>query len=97
MNMGVGKTSLANTLKQFVDNPNQTPMPLLAGEHPGLLKTVYLTKIGEKASTIELSDKNTMEDKTGMKAKKLNLKLVDMGGHQEYYSCSTLFISSFGK
>ena len=103
-NTGVGKTSLANTLKQFIDNPNQIPMPLLAGEHPDLLETeilevydevslehdkelsVVLTKIGEKASLIELSDENAKLSKTGMKMKKLNLKLVDMGGHQEQSS-----------
>ena len=103
-NTGVGKTSLANTLKQFIDNPNQIPMPLLAGEHPNLLETeilevydevslehdkelsVVLTKIGEKASLIELSDENAKLSKTGMKMKKLNLKLVDMGGHQEQSS-----------
>ena len=83
-NVGVGKTSLANTLKQFIDNPNQTPIPLLAGEHPDLLETevydevslehdkelsVNLTKIGEKA-TIELSDKNAKEGKTGLKTNK---------------------------
>ena len=105
-NTGVGKTSLANTLKLFIDNPNETPMPVLAGEHPDLLETeilevydeislehnnelsVVLTKIGEQASLIELSDDNTKAGKAGQKAKKLNLKLVDMGGHQEYYSCS---------
>ena len=59
--------------------------------------SVCLTKIAERASTIELSDKNAKEDKTGMKSKELYLKLVDMGGHQDYYFCSSLFISSSGK
>ena len=93
-NTGVGKTSLANTLKQFIDNPNQTPIPLLAGEHPDLLETeilevydevsldhdkelsVVLTKIGEKASTIKLSDQNTKDNKTGRKTKKLNWEVI---------------------
>ena len=48
--------------------------------------SVVLTKIGEKASLIELSDENAKLSKTGMKMKKLNLKLVDMGGHQEQSS-----------
>ena len=107
-NTGVGKTSLANTLKQFIDNPNRTPIPLLAGEHPDLLETeilevydevslehdkelsVVLTKIGEKANTIKLCDEKNKEVTKGLNKKKLNLKLVDMGGHQEYYSCSEM-------
>ena len=112
-NTGVGKTSLVNTLKHFIDNSDQTPVPRLAGEHPDLLETeilevydeinlehekelsVTLKKIGQNASTIEFSETNEgSSEKT--KTKKLNLKLVDMGGHQEYYSSSSLFISSSG-
>ena len=100
-NTGVGKTSLANTLKQFIDNPDKTPVPVLSGDHPALLETeilevydevslehdkelsVSLTKIGENSSMIKLSDEQTKEGTEEMKTKKLNLKLVDMGGHQE--------------
>ena len=28
--------------------------------------------------------------------KSLNIRLIDMGGHQEYYACSSLFFSTSG-
>ena len=111
---GVGKTSFVNTLKEFIDNPDKTPIPFLSGEHPDLLETeilevydeislqqdrelsVVLTKKEKGASNIRLVDEDEEHNHTGARTKKLNLKLVDLGGHQEYYSCSSLFISSSG-
>ena len=98
---GVGKTSLVNTLKGFINNPYETPIPFLSGEHPELLETeilevydeislqqdrelsVVLTKKGKGAGTIRLVDEDEEQNRAGIRAKKMNLKLVDLGGHQE--------------
>ena len=98
---GVGKTSLVNTLKGFINNPHETPIPFLSGEHPELLETeilevydeislqqdrelsVVLTKKGKGAGTIRLVDEDEEQSRAGFRAKKMNLKLVDLGGHQE--------------
>ena len=98
---GVGKTSLVNTLKRFIDNPEEVPIPVLSGEHQDLLETeilevydeisfqhdrelsVALTKKGKGASTIRLVDEDQGHNKTGGRGKKLNLKLVDLGGHPD--------------
>ena len=57
---------------------------------------MVLTKKGKGASTIRLVDEDQRHNKTEARGKKLNLKLVDLGGHPEYYSSSSLFISSSG-
>ena len=53
---------------------------------------VSLKEFGENATKIDLLDSKGILKKGGERkeTKKLNLKLIDMGGHQEYYSCSTL-------
>ena len=99
---GVGKTSLVNTLKRFIDNPQDVPIPVLSGDHQSLLETeilevydeislqhdselsVVITKKGKGASNIRLVDEDEEHNNTGARTKKLNLKLVDLGGHQEH-------------
>ena len=57
--------------------------------------SVSLTTGKNKTELIEF-----VEDKSrGAEMKEgtqLNMKLVDMGGHQEYYACSSLFFSTSG-
>ena len=38
-NTGIGKTSLTETYKAFVENPDKTPESFLTQDHPQLLKT----------------------------------------------------------
>merc|ERR550532_2917152 len=55
--------------------------------------SVELTKYGKRAKIVQFVDDGHYRQK---QTSNLNLKLVDMGGHQEYYSSSSLFISSTG-
>ena len=45
--------------------------------------SVNLTKDKRKAKLIDFEEDNTPADSTSKEAKPLNIKLVDMGGHQE--------------
>ena len=106
-NTKVGKTSLVNTLRNFLENPDKKPEPVLADETNGLTETqvleyydkiklqhskklsVKLTAGANKTELIEFGE----DDARGAETKEgtqLNMKLVDMGGHQEYYACSEL-------
>ena len=112
-NTGVGKTSLVNTVKRFVDNPTADPCPVLAEEHKELLETqvleVYQDISFHSATEFEVQVKDVfsrpvlinlkeaMESaKVAERDEKYGMKIVDMGGHKEYYICSTLFIASSG-
>ena len=57
--------------------------------------SVILKKDGSKTELINFEEDNTPTEESD-KAAQLNIKLVDMGGHQEYYACSSLFISTSG-
>ena len=115
-NTGVGKSSLANTLKTYIENPSDNPCSILAGtgEHKHLLETqvlevynevpfeqnqhqsVQLTEESESGLTlVDFVDEASSATISGVK-KKINIRLVDMGGHQEYYACSSLFFSTSG-
>ena len=115
-NTGVGKSSLANTLKAYIDNPSDKPRSILAGteENKHLLETqvlevynevpfeqnqhqsVKLTKESESGLTlVDFVDEANSVTTSGVK-KNINIRLVDMGGHQEYYACSSLFFSTSG-
>ena len=51
MSVGVGKTSLVNTVKKFIENPTDDPIPVLTQEHEELLETQVLEvydEIGHK-------------------------------------------------
>ena len=48
-----------------------------------------------KVGLINFKEDDMMEEEN-KEATPLNIKLVDMGGHQEYYASSTLFISTSG-
>ena len=112
-NTGVGKSSLVNTVKRFVDNPTEDPCPVLAGEHKELLETqvleiyqdihlpsakqfeVKVEDVFSKPVLLELNE--TIESaKVAERNEKHGMKIVDMGGHKEYYICSTLFVASSG-
>ena len=116
-NTGVGKSSLANTLKAYLEQPSDNPSPILAGEgkHKDLIETQVLQvypevpfhrddklsiKVTSKEGEPDLVDfveesnsdsQTTIEDKQSMK-----IRIVDMGGHQEYYASSSLFFSTSG-
>ena len=115
-NTGVGKSSLANTLKAYIEEPSKNPRAILAGEgqHKDLLETqvlevykdmpfqqdqdysVNLTPTGKGPILVDFIEEKSggaaaVESKTSVR-----IKLVDMGGHQEYYACSSLFFSTSG-
>ena len=112
-NTGVGKTSLVNTVKRFVDNPTEDPSPVLAEEHKELLETQVLeiyediNLCSAKKFKVQVEDvfsqpvllalNEAIESaKVGERNEKYGMKIVDMGGHKEYYICSTLFVASSG-
>ena len=57
--------------------------------------SVKLKKDESKTELINFEVNNTPAEESN-KTAQLNIKLVDMGGHQEYYACSSLFISTSG-
>ena len=112
-NTGVGKSSLVNTMKRFLDNPLEDPRPVLAEQHKELLETQVLEmyqdmglhsakKFGYQVKDVfskpilikfsEVIESAKVAERNG----KYGLKIVDMGGHKEYYVCSTLFVASSG-
>ena len=110
-NTGVGKTSFVNTLKHFIENPTEIPQSLLAENYRELLETqvlelyedvsleniqhfaVNLKDIYSNPILVNLYKESEPVIET---AKKKSLKIIDLGGHQEYFCCSTLFIASSG-
>ena len=104
-NTGVGKTSFVNTLTDFIENPSDNPKSILTEEHQALIETQVLevyeaTSHGkEHTFTVKLENsKPTLVKmvKEKIATKKQMLKIIDLGGHQDYFSCSTLFIASSG-
>ena len=113
-NTGVGKSSLANTLKAYIEAPSQKPTSILTGskKHKHLIETQILEVYKDiqcqqdSRLSIKLVDEpesgptlvEFVEETDTMKtsrSKNVNIRLVDMGGHQEYYyCCSTLFFST---
>ena len=114
-NTGVGKSSLANTLKAYIENPSDNPDSILAGtgEHKHLLETqvlevynevpfqqnqhqsVQLTEEPESGLTlVDFVDEASSVAVSGVK-KNINIKLVDMGGHQEYYALEGVILALF--
>ena len=114
-NSGIGKTSLALTLKAYIENPTDSPCSKLAGigeceddletqlsevykdvpfEQPqNLAVKLTPTKKGtKKGATLVDFIKESSSDKTSANKNSVKIRLVDMGGHQEYYACSFLFI-----
>ena len=100
-NTGVGKSSLANTLKAYIEQPSDTPQSILAGkgDHKELIETQVLEIYQElqfhqdKSLSIKVTPSddgpdlvNFVEDADSSKTdevKKIQIRLVDMGGHQE--------------
>ena len=41
-NIGVGKSSVVNTLKRFTENPKEDPIPVLSKDHHDLLETFFV-------------------------------------------------------
>ena len=115
-NTGVGKSSLAGTLKAYIENPSDSPHSILAGtgEHKHLLETqvlevyneipfeqnqyqsVKLTEESESGPTLVDFVDEVSSEEVSVRNKNINIRLVDMGGHQEYYACSSLFFSTSG-
>ena len=106
-NTGVGKSSLANTLKAYIEKPSDNPSSILAGkgEHKDLLETQVLQVYEEvpfrqdeglsiKVTSNEggpdlvdfIEDAMTVTKKTEEDKKSIKIRLMDMGGHQEYYA-----------
>ena len=112
-NTGVGKTSLANTLKIYIENPSNAPSSILAGtgQYKDLLETQVLEVYNEvpfqqkQNQTVKLTnteggptlvnfvDDTDTEKVLGSK-KSIKIRLVDMGGHQEYYALGVAKIST---
>ena len=100
-NTGVGKSSLANTLKAFIENPSQKPTPILAGKgkYKDLIETQVMEVYNEvtfqqnQGQSLKLTDETKdgpilvdfVEDteKVQDRRKKVKIRLIDMGGHQE--------------
>ena len=57
-NTGVGKTSLANTLKAYVENPTDNPSPILAGT--GRYKDLIETQVLEVLKDVEFQQKRSL-------------------------------------
>ena len=114
-NTGVGKTSLANTLKAYIEHPSDNPSSILAGtgQYKDLIETQVLEVYNEvpfqqeQDQTVRLTnteagptlvdfvhEADTEETLGSMKS--IKIRLVDLGGHQEYYACSSLFFSTSG-
>ena len=97
-NTGIGKTSLTETYKAFVENPDKPPESFLAQDHPQLLKTRIAevhkdamlpkimngtTKIEEEGGILLVSFANTSQpDSDSPAMDKCLLKIIDFGGHQ---------------
>ena len=113
-NTGVGKSSLASTLKAFVDKPSNAPTSVLADHKNKLIETQILEvidgvnmehekKLGikinpassHKVMLIDFIENEESEEKE-LRKNGLNIKLLDMGGHHEYFTCSTLFLAHSG-
>ena len=102
-NTGVGKSSLANTLKAYIENPTDNPRPILAGtgKYKDLLETQVLevynkvpfeqnqyqsvkqSKETDSGPTLVDFVEEVSAEKVQASRKNVNIKLVDMGGHQE--------------
>ena len=104
----MGKTSLVNTVKNFIENPTEDPIPVLTQEHEQLLETQVLEvydEIGHKSVKqfqAKLNSQNPVLVKfEGMhkyvtNCSRLKVRIVDLGGQKEYKVMSSLFISSSG-
>ena len=57
-NTGVGKTSLANTLKAYVENPSDSPSSILAGT--GQYKDLIETQVLEVHKDVEFQQKRSL-------------------------------------
>ena len=110
-NTAAGKSSLVNTLKKYAENTSEKPEAVLTEKNQELLETQILDLVGDvrlkttkklkvdvnlntlaKSKLISLEEDN--EEVTELED--LDIKMVDFGGHSEYYSCSSLFIDSHG-
>ena len=108
-NTGAGKTSLVNTLQEFVTNPTNSPQAWLTEEHTDKLETQVMEVYdgfnlkNNKKLCVEVEG-----DKPGLvqfreqldaalasdRAKQCVIRMLDIGGHQEYYCCTTLFLAN---
>ena len=105
-NTGVGKSSLANTLKAYIEEPSKNPSSILAGEgqNKDLLETqvlevykdmpfqqdqdysIKLAPTGKGPILVDFIEERSSEAAAPESKTSVRIKLVDMGGHQEYYA-----------
>ena len=107
-NTSVGKTSFVNLIHKYFNDPSGNPESFLTQDNPGLLKTrileIYSNILLDASRTVALNleeqssnivfIKSHRKQKSEARVEKCSLKIVDMGGHLEYYACSKLFIAS---
>ena len=113
-NTNTGKTSLVNTLKDYIDHPSDEPRSVLTEVHSELLETqvmelydsvsavkdckftIHVDKSCQRPTLIRFRSKETVSPSDDPEEKPLRIKVVDMGGHHEYYCSSALFMAGNG-
>ena len=111
-NTNVGKSSLVNTFVRFMKSPFEKPVSVLTQDHEALRETqvmeIYNDVQFKKALKLNIGLEPTSENPQvqmmnfkepgghGSETKRLKLRLIDFGGHTEYFTCSSLFMISSG-
>ena len=113
-NTNTGKTSLVNTLKDYIDQPSEEPRSVLTEEHSKLLETqvmelydsvsdpkeqrfaIHVDEDSQRPTLISFRQNNMVSASGETDKKPVKIKVVDMGGHHEYYTSSTLFVAGNG-
>ena len=106
-----GKTTLVNTLQEFVTNPTDSPKAWLTEEHTDKLETQVLEVYdgfslkskknlsialeGDKPALVKFREQVDVAMASD-KAKQCVIRMLDIGGHQEYYYCTSLFLANSG-
>ena len=75
-NTSVGKTSLVNTFKRYIENPNEEPVPILTKEDDTLIET----KVLEIYKNVDLRSTNTSL-KVDLKLLTPNVDLISFKEH----------------
>jgi predicted Ser/Thr protein kinase len=96
---GAGKTSLVNTLKDYIENPSDEPRSMLTEDHEHLRETqvlqvyddislqsknnIVVELSGSNLTLVTFQDTSEAETNKSVVTKQKNMKLIDLGGHQE--------------
>ena len=106
--MGAGKTSLVNTLNKYIQNPTDNPESVLSEDNEDLIETKVLqiydditlknmrlcVKVEENMHPKLVSFREAVEGYLDPRnSKRQSLKIMDLGGHTQYYSCASLFVA----